>query len=96
MIQSEPSSFEKYIKEQVWKDAIAEEYKYIKNHFIWDVVSISHGKYVLTLKWLFKIKHGIDDNIKKYKSRSLARGFSQKVGEDYNDIFSDVACYTTI
>ena len=50
----------------------------------------------MTSKWLFNIKHGIDRNIEKYKARFVARRFSQKGGEYYDDIFSPVARYTTI
>lgn len=63
---------------------------------VWDFVSRLHGKSVVTLKWLFKIKHGIDGSIEKYKARFVARGFSRKEGEDYDDMFSPVARYTTI
>lgn len=47
-------------------------------------------------KWLFNIKHGIDGSIKKYKARFMARGLFKKEGEDYNDIFTPLALYTTI
>lgn len=43
-----------------------------------------------------KIKHGVDGSIEKYNSRFVARGFSQKQGEDYDDIFVHVSYYTTI
>jgi len=48
---------------------------------VWDVVPRPKGKYVVTSKWIFKIKHGIDRSIEKYKARFVARGFSQKEGE---------------
>ena len=53
-------------------------------------------KSVVTAKWLYKIKHGSDGSAKKFKARFVARGFSQKEGVDYDDIFAPVARYTTI
>lgn len=53
-------------------------------------------KSVVTSKWLFKIKHGAYGSIEKYKSRFVARGFSQKEGIDYDEIFSPVARCNTI
>ena len=53
-------------------------------------------KAVVTLKWLYKIKHGFDGSVEKYKARFVARGFSQKGGIDYDDIFAPMARYTTI
>jgi len=56
----------------------------------------TEGKSMVTSKWLFKIKHGVDGSIKKYKDTLMARGFSQKEGEGYEDIFAPVAQNTTI
>jgi hypothetical protein len=46
------------------------------------------GKSVVTYKWLFKIKLAADGGIEKYKARFVARGFSQKEGIDYDEIFT--------
>lgn len=48
-------------------------------------------KLVVTSKWLYKIKHGADGSAKKFKARFVTRGFSQKEGVDYDDIFSHVS-----
>ena len=61
-----------------------------------DVVSRLKDKSVVTLKWLYKIKHGSDGSAEKYKARFIAQGFSQKEGIDDDDIFAPVARYTTI
>lgn len=53
-------------------------------------------KYVVTSKWLFKIKHGVDGSILKYTVRIVAIGFSHKDGIDCNEDFALVARYTTI
>ena len=53
-------------------------------------------KAVVTSKWLYKIKHGSDGSVEKFKARFVARGFSQKEGIDNDDIFAPVAQYTTI
>jgi hypothetical protein len=34
------------------------------------------GKSVVSSRWLYKIKHVINGNIKKFKVRFVARGFS--------------------
>ena len=63
---------------------------------VWDVVPRLEGKSVVTSKWIYKIKHVADGSIEKYKSRFVARGFSQKEGIDYEETFSPVAKYTSI
>ena len=96
IVQSEPGSFEEAIKHQVWKDAMHEEYEAIMKNDVWDVVPRPKDKSVVTAKWLYKIKHGSDGSAEKFKARFVARGFSQKEGIDYDDIFAPVARYTTI
>ena len=39
-------------------------------------------------KWVYKIKHAVDESIDKYKVRFVARGFSQYEGEDYDEMFA--------
>jgi hypothetical protein len=34
------------------------------------------GKSMVTSKWIYKIKHAADGSVEKYKTRSIARGFS--------------------
>ena len=51
------------------------------------MVPILEDKEVVTSKWLYKIKHGFDGSPEKFKTRFVARGFSQKEGVDYDDIF---------
>ena len=61
---------------------------------VWDIVPKPENKSVVSSKWIYKIKHVVDGSIEKYKSRFVARGFSQKEGIDYEETFSLVARYT--
>jgi hypothetical protein len=96
VIDSEPSTFEEASKHQVWKDAMIEEYDSILKNDVWAVVPRPRGKSVVTSKWLYKIKHAADGSVEKFKARFVARGFSQKEGIDYDEIFAPVARYTSI
>jgi hypothetical protein len=73
-----------------------EEYQSLMKNDVWEVVSRPEDTLVVTYKWIYKIKHVVDDNIDKYKVRFLARGFSQREGEYYDETFSPVAKYTSI
>ena len=46
-------------------------------------------------KWVFRIK-GEQDGSKHYNARLVVKGFQQKEGIDYTDIFSLVVKMTTI
>ena len=67
----------------------------MKNN-VWEVVPRPKKKFVVTSKWIFKIKHATDGSTKKHKSRFVARGFSQKEGIDYKETFAHVPKYTSI
>lgn len=84
IVQTESCTFEEDVKHQVWKDVMNEEYESIMKMDVWDVVPRPKDKFVVTSKWLYKIKHGVDWSAEKHKARFVARGFSQKEGVDYD------------
>jgi hypothetical protein len=43
------------------------------------------GKSMVTSKWIYMIKHAANESIKNYKTRSIARGFSQTEGVVYDE-----------
>ena len=55
-------------------------------NYVWDVVPRPKDEFVVTSKWLYKIKHGAYGSPEKYKARFIALGFSKK-GVDYDEIF---------
>jgi hypothetical protein len=73
-----------------------EEYQSIMKNDVWDIVLRPEGKFVVTSKWIYKIKHTVDGSIEKHKTRIVARGFSQVEGIDYEETFAPVARYTSI
>uniref|UniRef100_A0A0D2ZRS5 Reverse transcriptase Ty1/copia-type domain-containing protein n=1 Tax=Brassica oleracea var. oleracea TaxID=109376 RepID=A0A0D2ZRS5_BRAOL len=67
-----------------------------KNH-TWDLVTLPSGRRDVTYKWVFKIKVEASSAERvKYKARIVARGFSQREGVDYNEMFSLVVRDTFI
>jgi hypothetical protein len=96
LLEKEPLCFEEAIQKKEWADAMTEEYQSIIKNDVWEIVPRPKSKDVVSSKWLFKIKHVVDGSIDKYKARFVARGFSQKKGIDYEEMFSRVARYTSI
>ena len=54
------------------------------------------GKSVVTSKWIYKMKHAVDNSIEEYKARFVAQDFSKKEGIDYEETFAPIARYTSI
>jgi hypothetical protein len=96
LINEEPTTFEEAIKKKQWKEAMTKEYQSIMKNDVWEIVPRPKEKSVVTSRWVYKIKHAVDGSIEKYKARFVARGFSQKEGEDYDETFAPVSRYTSI
>ena len=50
IIESEPSTYEEVIEEQVWKDDMTEEYQSILKNDVWEIVPRLEGKSVMSSK----------------------------------------------
>jgi hypothetical protein len=96
LIDEKPTTFEEAVLKGQWKEAMTEEHQSIMKNDVWEIVPIPKEKSVVTSKWVYKIKHAADRSVDKYKERFVARGFSQKKGEDYEETFSLVSRYTSI
>eukprot|EP00253_Pinus_taeda_P005149 PITA_05149 len=96
IVDYEPTSYEEADSQDVWREAMVEEYASIIKNNVWEVVPRFEGKSVVTSKWLYNIKHVASGNIEKFKARFVARGFSQIEGVDYDETFAPVARYTSI
>jgi hypothetical protein len=75
---------------------MTEEYHSIMKNDVWDIFPRSKGNFVVTSKWIYKIKHAIDGSVEKYKVGFVARGFYRVEGVDYEETFSPVCQYTSI
>jgi hypothetical protein len=53
-----------------------EEYQSIMKNDVWDIVLRSEGKSVVTCKWIYNIKHIVDERIESHNMKCFARGFS--------------------
>jgi hypothetical protein len=96
IIHFEPSYYEEASSHPVWRDAMMEEYQSIMKNDVWDIVPRPEGKFAVTSKWIYKIKHTVDRSIERHKTRFVTRGFSQVEGIDYEETFSLFARYTSI
>jgi hypothetical protein len=96
LLEKEPTCFKEVIQKKEWADAMTKEYQSIIKNDVLEIVPRPKSKDVVSSKWLYKIKHVVDGSIEKYKARFVARGFSQKEGIDYEDMFAPIARYTSI
>lgn len=98
VINGEPSTFNEAIscdEKDHWLVAMEEEYAALMANNTWKLVDLPNGKNLVSCKWVFKLKTDADGAVKRYKARLVARGFSQKYGVDYDQVFAPVARHST-
>jgi len=62
----------------------------------WEFVDLIIGKQTVGCKWMYKTKHKADGSIERFKTRLVAKRFTQQEGIDFREFFSPVAKVTTI
>ena len=78
-----------------WIKAMHDEMNSLKKNNTFDLVELPKGRKILKNKWVFKLKQG-DGNIVKHKARLVVKGFGQKKGIDFDEIFSPVVKMSSI
>ena len=61
----------------------------------WVLTELPAGKRALLNKWVFRIKTEPDGK-RRFKARLVVKGYSQRRGIDYAEIFSPVVKFTFI
>ncbi|KAK9208458.1 hypothetical protein WN944_000814 [Citrus x changshan-huyou] len=80
-----------------WKLAIEEEMKSLYQNQTWELVKLPKGKRAIDNKWVYTKKQGSpNQTTPRYKARLVSKGFAQKEGIDYNEVFSPVVKHTSI
>ncbi|KRX50952.1 Retrovirus-related Pol polyprotein from transposon TNT 1-94 [Trichinella murrelli] len=97
----EPTSWEEVIKlpareRNKWIAAAEEEMTSLKRKGVFELVEPPDGCNVISSKWIFNAKRDASGKIHSYKARLVARGFSQRLGEDYDETFAPVVKHETI
>ncbi|KAL6218155.1 hypothetical protein ACLB2K_011371 [Fragaria x ananassa] len=98
--RSEPRTFKEAVNtidSPLWKEAIKSEIDSILQNHTWELVRIfPPGCKPLSSKWIFKRKLKADGSIDKYKARLVLKGYKQREGLDYFNIYSLVTRITSI
>ncbi len=75
-----------------WLAAMAEELAKMEKYDVWEVVPKTNKTRELPGKWVFTRKiNGVSGEFEAYKARWVAKGYAQREGVDFNELFASVA-----
>ena len=89
----EPKSYKQAIQSEEaaqWSKAMDSELSSHEENGTWTLVQRPRGRRVLKNRWVFVVKYKPDGSVDRFKARLVIKGFLQKYGIDYNEIFSPV------
>ena len=79
-----------------WKEDMKDEMKALDKNATWDLVELPKDRKTVGCKWVYKLKRVVDDKEDRYKTRLVVKGFSQKAGTEFHEIFSPVVKIVSI
>lgn len=79
-----------------WEEAMEDEMTSLNENETWELVDPPRDRKIIGCKWVFAKKKNVEGEVVRYKARLVAQGYSQKYGEDYNEVFAPVVKQTTV
>ncbi|POM71775.1 LOW QUALITY PROTEIN: Integrase catalytic core protein [Phytophthora palmivora] len=79
-----------------WKKAIASELESLTANRTWKLVPRPTHQRPIGCRWVFTLKRNEEGDVIRHKARLMAKGYSQRHGIDYEEMFAPVAYLTSI
>ena len=92
----EPNTYAEASTDPNWVEAMHKKIKALLDNHTWDVVSLPYNKKPIGNRWIYKVKLRLDGTLERLKAILVAKGYNQKQGVDYEEIFSPIVKMTTI
>ena len=73
-----------------WLKAMEEEMESLRENHTYDLVKLPQGKKALKNRWVYRLKIENASSQPRFKARLVVKGYGQKKGIDFEEIFSPV------
>ena len=95
----DPCNYNEAIQDKdatLWQKAMNTEMESMYSNQVWSLMDPPNGVKPIGFKWIYKWKRGIDGKVETFKTRLVAKGYTQKEGFNYKETFSPVAMIKSI
>ncbi|KAL0427698.1 UNVERIFIED_CONTAM: hypothetical protein Slati_2944600 [Sesamum latifolium] len=79
-----------------WLEAMKSEMDSMGSDQVWTLVNPPKGVRPVGCKWVYKHKLGVDREVTAFKTRLVAKGYTQRPGVDFEETYSPVAMAKSI
>ena len=88
--------FKEALEHENWHHAMLDEFTSIEANDTWSLVDPPPGVRPIGLKWVYKTKRDEAGLVTKFKARLIAKGYVQRQGIDFDEVFAPVACLESV
>nr|GEU70482.1 hypothetical protein [Tanacetum cinerariifolium] len=96
VVEMEPVTYTEASKRGKWVKSMDSKLASIEKNNAWKLVDLPKNQNPIGLKWVYKVKRDPNGKIVKYKAIIMAKGYVQKHGIDYKEVFAPVAKIETV
>lgn len=95
----EPECYQEAIESELkaeWIKAMNDEMQSLLDNHTFELVKLPTDRKALKNKWIYRVKQIVNSSSPQYKARLVVKGFGQKKGIDFEEIFSPVVKMSSI
>ncbi|GAQ91312.1 hypothetical protein KFL_007630030 [Klebsormidium nitens] len=94
----EPQTYQEAVGEEeseLWRNSMDEEMRSLLEKGTWELVGKPEGVKPVPMKWVYTIERNALGNVERYKPRLVAKGYLQKQGIDFEEVYGPVSKHST-
>jgi len=80
----------------LWQQAMDDEIAALRAAHAWELLDPPAGASITGGRWVFDHKRDANGIVTRYKARYVARGYTQRAGVDYNDVWAPCPARATV
>lgn len=79
-----------------WRNATNVEMQALEKNKTWEVLDLPKGKKPVGCKWIYTVKYKVNGILERYKTRLVAKGYTQTYRIECQETFALVAKMNTV